>query len=520
MAPADRNSVESCEGMIRVIGCDQPRPEWSLLNQITPRLAAKDPSIWGETAQAEASIRLGWIDLPQSSRQLLPILDALSAWSREFGHQRFILCGMGGSSLAPEVMAKSYQRDLIVLDSTDPDQVSIAAQGDLSRTCIIIGSKSGSTIETASQRAFFTSLLKDAGLDPRNHIVVVTDPGSPFDVSARQEGLRTINADPNVGGRFSALSAFGLVPAALMGIDVSVLLDDAFDAASHFTEPDSPVVKMAALLADPKFAYVGFYDAGSNVPGLGDWIEQLIAESTGKDGRGVLPVVVESPTSKIYEVISFKESSPLAVIAPLGAQFIFWEWVTALLGYLLCVDPFNQPNVTESKERTGALLKEWSADSVDLGKPVVDSPHLEIFADINARSLAQTLRALIDKKPGYFALMAYLNREGDQKVQELRSILEEKSQRPVTFGWGPRFLHSTGQFHKGGPLVGAFIQITGEARSALPIPGAGYGFEKLVLAQALGDNQALTTRDLPVIRIHLKNREAGIEELLEAARSL
>ena len=506
--------------MIQLIGCDQPEENWNRLNAITGRLAKKDPTIWGPKAQAEASIRLGWVDLPESSRQLLPSLDALVAWSREREHDTFILCGMGGSSLAPEVMAKSYGKSLVVLDSTDPDQVIAATPDDLSRTCIIIGSKSGSTIETASARSYFTSALVKAGLDPKNHIVVVTDPGSPFDKSARTEGLRTINADPKVGGRFSALSAFGLVPAALIGIDVSVLLDDAIAASDEFTHPDSSVVKMASLLSSKDFSYVGFYDSDSNVPGLGDWIEQLIAESTGKDGRGVLPVVIESASSSLYPVIGFTEKSSISVIGPLGAQFIFWEWVTALLGYLLEVDPFNQPNVTEAKERTSSLLQSWSAESARFPAPSFSTNNCDIFTSSPAKSLAELFAELRGESSGYFAIMAYLNRESDQEIMSLRALIESKKSQPTTFGWGPRFLHSTGQFHKGGPLVGTFIQITGEPERELEIPGAGYGFERLILAQALGDNQALASRDLTVVRIHLKKRREGIQEILRAVSEI
>ena len=502
--------------MIEVIGCDQPTSSWEKLNAITGKLAQKDPSLWGEKARPEAAIRLGWVDLPENSRQLLPALDSLCAWSRERGHENFILCGMGGSSLAPEVMAKSYGKRLVVLDSTDPDHVAAATPKDLSRSCIIVGSKSGSTIETASQRAYFTAALKRSGLEPRDHIVIVTDPGSPLDQSARDEGLRVINADPDVGGRFSALSAFGLVPAALIGIDVSVLLDDALEASQAFAQPNSSVVRMAALLATPEFSYVGFYDLGSTVPGLGDWIEQLIAESTGKDGRGVLPIVTESSASALYPVIGFAPNAPLAVVGPLGAQFIFWEWVTALVGYLLEVDPFNQPNVTESKDRTGALLKEWSSSPAKITKPSFATNSCEIFTSHSSQTIEELFTTLADKRSGYYAIMAYLNREEDGEIVALRSLLERKSSRPTTFGWGPRFLHSTGQFHKGGPLVGTFIQITAEPELSIEIPGSGYGFERLIMAQALGDNQALASRELDVVRIHLKDRKAGIKELLEA----
>jgi len=262
------------------------------LNSITSRLAAKDSELWGQAAAAEAKIRLNWIDLPVVSRELLPQLDALSAWARSNNLDNFVLCGMGGSSLAPEVIAKTYGKKLTVLDTTDPGQIKLAIPENLSQTLIIVGSKSGSTIETASQKKFFEKLFIEAGLNPVDHFVIVTDPGSPLDVSARSTGLRVINADPSVGGRFSALSAFGLVPAALLGVDVSVLIDDADVASKTFSENNSVAVKIATLIFEQTEQNFSLQDGTSNVPGLGDWIEQLVAESTGKDQTGRLPIVV------------------------------------------------------------------------------------------------------------------------------------------------------------------------------------------------------------------------------------
>lgn len=498
-----------------------PAPEKvEALNQITARLSAKDSTLWGIGAQAEAAIRLNWIDLPSASRELLPLLDSLSAWSRELDHQEFVLCGMGGSSLAPEVIAAVYQKSLTVLDSTDPQHVAAVLSRDHSKTCFIVGSKSGSTIETASQKSAVEAELAKQGLDLRNHLVIVTDPDSPLDQEATTAGLRVIHADPKVGGRFSALSAFGLTPAALIGVDVSVLLDDAFDAARTFTSIDSPATIVAASISDPSMQYLGFCDRGSDVPGLSEWIEQLIAESTGKDEKGILPVVVESAQQARYPVISFDGSSSLSVQGTLGGHFIFWEWVTALSSYLLQVDPFNQPNVTEAKEKTGALLERWKDSGVVSPKPTFESSHIEVFSDKQGSTLVDFLRQSFAMHPGYIALMAYLHRGVDDSIMQLRSLLESASGAPTTFGWGPRFLHSTGQFHKGGPKVGSFIQITGTSGVEWPIKGKSYGFETLVMAQALGDNEAIAARRYPIIRFHLKNRKAGIRELLEAARSL
>lgn len=506
--------------MMKIQGFSPSPENVSSLNQITSRLAAQDATLWGPDAQAEAEIRLNWINLPNASRDLLPVLDALSAWSRELGHKKFVLCGMGGSSLAPEVIAAVHNKSLTVLDSTDPHHVSAVLSRDLSTTCFVIGSKSGSTIETASQKLAVEAELEKQGLEIRNHLVVVTDPDSPLDIQAKAAGLRVVNADPNVGGRFSALSAFGLTPAALIGVDVSVLLDDAADAAQSFTASDSSAVIVAASLVESSMRYVGFCDRDSNVPGLSEWIEQLIAESTGKEQRGILPVVVEDWKDASYPVITFDGSSALNVEGNLGAHFIFWEWVTALACYLLKVDPFNQPNVTEAKEKTGALLERWKDSGVVAPKPSFETENIQVFSDLPGSSISDFLRHTYENRPGYIALMAYLHRGVDDSITQLRSLMEKASNTATTFGWGPRFLHSTGQFHKGGPRVGSFIQITGVTEKVWPIKNKNYGFETLVMAQALGDNEALAARGYPLIRFHLKNRAAGIQELLDAAQSL
>lgn len=506
--------------MIKINGFEVGSENRQRLNEITSRLADKDSTLWGAAAQPEAAIRLNWIDLPESSRELLPILDALSAWSRELQHQSFVLCGMGGSSLAPEVIAGVYGKVLTVLDSTDPEHVAAVLGKDLSKSCFVIGSKSGSTIETASQKIAVVSELKKQNLDPKNHIVVVTDPGSPLDQDSKEQGYRVINADPNVGGRFSALSAFGLTPAALIGVDVSVLLDDAAAAAREFRNVDSSVVKVAAALASKEFSIVGFQDRDSQVAGLSEWIEQLIAESTGKDEKGVLPVVLESTLQPKYPVITFNGAGSNDVSATLGEHFIFWEWVTALTCYLLNVDPFNQPNVTEAKNKTSALLKRWSDSTLVEPIPAWESENIAVFTTDELENLNQYLEKAITDCHGYLALMAYLHRGVDDEIAKLRDLLESASGKPTTFGWGPRFLHSTGQFHKGGPKIGSFIQITGAARLDWPIADAGYGFNLLVKAQALGDNEALRERNYPVVRFHLKTRAAGIQELLQAAKTL
>jgi glucose-6-phosphate isomerase len=484
---------------------------------VNPRLAAKDSTIWGPAAQAEASIRLNWIDAPESSRDLLPQLDALGAKFRN--HTRVVLCGMGGSSLAPEVIAATYRKELFVLDSTDPVYIHHALAGDLRQTVVVVGSKSGSTIETASQRALFAEAFRTLDLNPVDHMVIVTDPGSPLDKSARADGYNVINADPNVGGRFSALTAFGLVPAALIGVDPSVLLDAASDAKRQILE--SEVAIDIAYLISKAGQYLTYCDSDA-APGLSDWIEQLVAESTGKNEVGRLPIVIENSAAAAAGdafSIAFSGAADLVISGDLGEQFFLWEWVTALVGAALEIDPFNQPNVTEAKEATSALLSEWNGVMPEFTADAVDGA-VEIFGA--GTNLTEALRTFIESIPadGYVAVMAYLDRSGDRDLAKLREIIALKSNRPVTFGWGPRFLHSTGQFHKGGQQNGAFLQITGVTNGDVLIPGQSYGFKTLIMAQALGDLRALAKRKYPLLRLHLSDRSAGIAQLLKAAEAL
>jgi len=499
---------------------DRESKEYKSLQAFHERLKSKDSTIWGPEAEAEASIRLNWIDLPESSRDLLPQFDALAAKHRD--KRNVILCGMGGSSLGPEVIAQTFSKKLFVLDSTDPNYVAHALAFDLSKSVVVVSSKSGSTIETASQRALFEGAFKDAGLNPVDHMLFVTDPGSPLDKQVRDGGFTVVNADPNVGGRFSVLSPFGLLPAALIGVDVSVLLDNASDTKKAFFADSQTVCDIAYLLAHRCQQYVAYTDEASGMPGLSDWIEQLVAESTGKNQVGRLPVVAENSHNGREGgafTIAFAGNADLVVEGDLASQFFVWEWVTALVGAALAIDPFNQPNVTEAKAQTSALLDEWKGVLPTFTPDLTDGA-VEIFGAGNSATDAITQMIAHIPPDGYIAIMAYLDRKDDAAIAELRAILADKSGRPVTFGWGPRFLHSTGQFHKGGQQNGFFLQITGDAANDVAIPGQSYGFKTLVAAQALGDGKALASRKYPLLRFNLTNRAAGISELLDAVKSL
>lgn len=509
---------------------------------VPAKLASGDPSLWGPAAAEEAAVRLGWVDLARTSRALLPELARQVGTKRAAGLDRVVLAGMGGSSLAPEVIAATHGRPLVTLDTTDPAQVRRALGADLARTVLVVSSKSGGTVETDSQLRAFEAALEQAGLEPAEHIVVVTDPGSPLAATAAEQGYPTFLADPEVGGRYSALTAFGLVPSALAGVDVEALLDQAEALAA--TLASEPAANPALALGAALGGFTGHDKvvlAGSAPAGLGHWIEQLVAESTGKDGTGLLPVVVEGPEAPGFapaadtHLIAFGETAapdaPLAdttVWGPLGAQFLAWEFATAIAGRLLGIDPFNQPNVQESKDNTKTLLEKSGDSPLPVDEPLLVDGSVEVHAGTAAATLAGlsdgstdltgVLRSLLRAVPedGYLAVLCYLDREGDTVAEGLRPALAALTPRPVTFGWGPRFLHSTGQYHKGGPANGVFLQITGDNPVDLAIPGRPYSFARLQLAQALGDFGALAERGRPVIRLHLRERAAGLERVSQA----
>jgi glucose-6-phosphate isomerase len=507
-------------------------------------LMSKDATLWGPDATLEATVRLGWLDLPRSSRELLPRLASLRAELAAEGLDRVVLCGMGGSSLAPEVVCATAGRPLVVLDTTDPGQVRAALEDGLDRTVVVVSSKSGGTIETDSQYRVFMAAFVASGLsesDAARRFVVVTDPGSPLAEAATAAGVREIfYADPNVGGRYSALSAFGLVPSALAGVDVAPLLDDAEAVLADLAaDSGNPGLDLGAAIGGGWAAgrdKLVIAEAGSGLIGFGDWAEQLVAESTGKQERGVLPVVVERPdapgvgatTTNDVHIVHLGATAPKAgttVDGPLGAQFLVWEYATAVAGRVIGIDPFNQPNVAESKANTSALLDESGDGPLPEGEPLFVDGGVAVYGDASrlggAADVRTALDALLAAVPagGYLAVMAYLDRLADARAAELRPLLAERIAQQVTFGWGPRFLHSTGQFHKGGPQLGAYLQITGAVTGDLDVPDRPFSLGRLQLAQALGDLRALSARERPVLRLHLQDRGAGLETLLAAAQA-
>jgi glucose-6-phosphate isomerase len=521
-------------------------------DKFASKLFAQDATLWGSEAEAEASVRLSWVGLPRSSRPLVGEISAVRSELNEGGVDHVVLCGMGGSSLAPEVICAAYGVELTVLDSSSPDQVREALSDRLERTVVVVSSKSGSTVETDSQRRAYEQTFTDAGIDPATRIVVVTDPGSPLDKQSREAGYRVVNADPDVGGRYSALTAFGLVPSGLAGADIATLLDEAEAVSDLLADDDeaNPGLRLGAAIAgtSPLRNKLVLVDQGSGLPGFPDWTEQLIAESTGKQGTGVLPVVVgddsapevalpphDVTVARIvpdvdtegdavpHDTVDSSDGSTgseVVVSGPLGAQMLLWEVATATAGRILGINPFDQPDVESAKKAARSMLE----GTPDQTPPDFTDGPVEVRAlggDWlgDADTLAAAVAALlgqIDGQQGYLAVMAYLDRIRHAELAEVRNTLAHSVRRPVTFGWGPRFLHSTGQFHKGGPAEGVYLQITAEPEEDLPVPGKEYTFGRLIAAQSAGDATVLADHGRPVLRLHLTDQKAGVAAVREA----
>jgi len=507
--------------------------------RIASRVFAQDHTIWGAEAEAESSIRLGWVDAASESLEILLELSALRTQHLGKGLSRIVLCGMGGSSLAPEVLAATAGVELVVLDSTYPSQVDDALSKDLGRTIVVVSSKSGSTVETDSQKRAFEEAFDRAGIDKTERIIIVTDPGSPLQEQATTDGYRVFLANPNIGGRFSALTAFGVVPSMLAGVDMQPVLLDAIAAAKILCrdEQGNPGLVLGAAMARSASSS-GFKDKMGIVPmsnqivGLGDWMEQLIAESTGKIGRGVLPIVLDSSSPELKTpaddfltvglVDEISESSfDVAVSGSLGSQLLLWEVATVVAAKLLGVNPFDQPDVESAKVASRGFLENKSASQ----SPLFTESGVEVFArnlDLGPNStLREALRLFLAcaEMDSFFAIHAYLDRNRDIAFQELREVIAGISARPTTYGWGPRFLHSTGQYHKGGPAQGVFLQLIGTNEKDIPVPGRDFSFSELMNSQALGDANVLSEAGRPVLTLRFADKPRAmtvIKELIES----
>jgi hypothetical protein len=442
--------------------------------ELVERIWERDPTVW--TGKDEAKW-LGWLDEPLRMRQRLTELAAVVEEAADVDD--IVLLGMGGSSLAPEVLRRAFERDRFhVLDTTHPKAIRRLADSlDLARTLFVVSSKSGGTLETRSQFDFF---WERGG----RRCVVITDPGSPLEQLAQTRGVRVFSGEPTIGGRYSALSPFGLVPAALMGVDVRRLLDRAEEMLNACrVDDDNPGLELGLALGAAWQEGQDKVVIRPNPHGFGLWVEQLLAESTGKQGRGLVPAPDESPDGSDRQTREVELDDPY----DLGAEFFRWEFATAVAGAILEINPFDQPNVQLAKDKTNEVLAAGT----------VLPPQLEGSAD----------ELLAQAKPGdYVAIQAFVDPAEEEALQPFVERIRAQTDCVVTFGLGPRYLHSTGQLHKGGAPIGCFLQVVdGVAPEDLAIPGKKFGFGSLIQAQAEGDYALLKERGRPVARIRLED---------------
>lgn len=549
---------------MKITGVDVVSARQQLPPDFAARLWARDASLWKSDEAVQASIRnrLGWLSLPEDMSKVAGLLSAFAADIRRAGFTRAVLLGMGGSSLAPEVLRLTFGAakgglPLSVLDTTDPERIlAVERKGPLKKTLFIVSSKSGGTIEVMSLFKYFFSKVETLrGGAAGNQFIAVTDPGTSLEKLAREKGFRKIFTAPeDVGGRFSALTYFGLVPAALLGVDVARLIG----RASVFT-PGVPSEADDAVLLGAVLGLLGkagrdkvTFLLSKEIASFGLWAEQLIAESTGKEGRGIVPVEGEGPIApkdygkdRVFVSLAVGGRHPASIKAleaaghpvvridlkdryDLGREFMRFELATAAAGAVLGVNPFDEPNVSESKSNTGRILAQLGATGkLPEEAPLIKTRTVSAWADA-ALSRADSLQDVLTdhlaraRTGDYVALMAYLppTPATHRLLQSLRAKVREATGVAVTLGYGPRFLHSTGQLHKGGDDNGLFLQITADDSKDASVPGAGYGFSALKRAQALGDFQALKAHTLRVLRLHLTSPAglAAVSRLIRPSR--
>lgn len=521
--------------------------------QISERIWRKDASLWSSRTDVQVDIRnrLGWLDAANWARSDIERLKQFTTRVRDKGFTHAVLLGMGGSSLAPEVLTKTLGSapgfiELKVLDTTAPDAIhAVEKNVPLTNTLFVVSSKSGTTTETISLFEYFYGRLQAEKSSPGEHFVAITDAGTPLQQSARQRKFRDCFLAPaDVGGRYSALTYFGMVPAALLGIDLEALVRNAVDAADG-TKPsadpaDNTAVHLGAMLGD--LALQGrdklTLMLSPRLAPLGAWIEQLVAESTGKQGLGIVPVdnpipgpghddqvfvsistVAEQGTETTRDLDHLRELGHPVVhwlindMTELGGEFFRWEFATAVAAYRLGINPFDEPDVADAKLATKRSLEALetgtvATDSLTLYKDSAsewfgDKRYLGTSGDADGplKKLAAELR------PGdYLAILAYLppSPPVDSRLSVVRRRLQERFGIVTCLAYGPRYLHSSGQLHKGGPNSGVFVQLTSEPEQDLPVPGQGYSFQQLITAQAAGDFDVLTRRQRRVLRVHLR----------------
>ena len=525
------------EGEIKLEGLDFNTKFW-----------AKDPTLWKQDKESMDFIVkfLGWQKVYDwTLERIEDVLAFAGDVKQNFKH--CVIMGMGGSSLAPEVFRTVFGKqngwpELIVLDTTNPDWIAAArARINPAETLFIFASKSGGTVEPSSQFAYFFDEVKKAGVkEPGQNFAAITDPGTGLEALAKKNHFRKTFLNPaDIGGRFSALSLFGIVPAAIMGVDVKRLLTIAKEQAATFG-PDSPVKDNAAVKLG---AFMGACNVNhgkdkltlltpKDLATFGLWAEQLVAESTGKEGKGIVPVAGETlkdnfdyredrffvhlatgseddkRVTAIAKDLANREYPVMTLVMDdvyqLGAMFLLWEIATAAAGAILGIDPFDQPNVQEAKTRTKNVLAELEKGNVpaEVSAPILVSA--DIAGEVKMETLAQDVYSLLESND-YVALLPYVypSEEVENALLALRDKIMARTKRAVLFGYGPRYLHSTGQLHKGDGNNGVFLILSADPATDIQIPGQHYTFGQLCNAQALGDFQALQAKGRRVIKIHL-----------------
>ncbi len=524
------------------------------------RIWAHDPTLWSTDALQSRIVanRLGWLTVVEAMQGRLEHLRAFADEVRGAGFRRAVLLGMGGSSLAPEVLrstfgASRHYLELDVLDTTDPATIRALERSlDVGQTLFVVASKSGTTIETLSHLAYFWALTGGRG----DQFVAITDAGTALEALARERGFRRVFVNPgDIGGRYSALSYFGMVPAALLGVDLEALLDRAARMAEACRpggdgargEPRlGPGLRLSAILGGGALAGRNKVTlvASEPIASFGGWVEQLLAESTGKQGTGLIPVVGEPVAGpgvygadRLFVHLSVDGDGqgaalqavaaaghpvmtiPLRDTLDLGGEFFRWEFATAGAGAVLGIDPFDEPNVQESKDNTQRVLAAFQRlGRLPEPESAARSDGLAVLGEGVLGSVEESLAQFLGAgRPGdYVALLAYLPYRETVRtaLDAIRLRVRDSLRLATTLGFGPRYLHSTGQLHKGGPATGLYLQVTCADPEDLAIPGQPYSFGTLKRAQALGDLEALQARGRPVRRVHLeRDVEAGLQHL-------
>ncbi len=539
--------------------------------KVVDRIWNKDHTVWKDDP-TEITNRLGWLHSPEVMVNAIPEITDFVDEVRDEGFTRALLLGMGGSSLAPEVFHKTFgvkngYLDLAVLDSTDPDAVSAFAEKlDPAKTLYIVSTKSGGTVETISFMKYFYNIVQKAvgRENAGKHFIAITDPGSGLESTAKELQFRKIFLnDPDIGGRYSALSFFGLVPAALVGLDLRRLLERGAEMAQQCREsqadnnPGAGLGAIMGVLAQAGRDKLTLFTSPQLSP-FGAWVEQLIAESTGKEGKGILPVdgeAVQSPeyygNDRLFVYLRLEDDNTfdskvqafenakhpvvkitLTDLYDIGSEFFRWEMATAVAGLILEINPFDQPNVESAKVLARQMVNSYKKEGkLPETEPAIWDDGIEVHGEVNAGKPDEALNQFLkqgnfnNRNRSYVAIQAYLQptETMDGMLQKIRTEIQKKYTAATTVGFGPRFLHSTGQLHKGDGGDGLFIQLTADSEKDVPIPDtpgndqSSISFGVLKMAQAMGDQQALLDAGRKVIRFHFgKQPQSKLNRITEA----